>query len=97
MAPRITYRQPAWPGAWLQTSVTYSPGSAEFAISNAMMGYWVALATSGDPNGSGAVPWLPYDAATENIQKLDDGITTLAGGHRNAQCDLMTSLITSGF
>jgi para-nitrobenzyl esterase len=81
----------------LATSVTYSPSSAERALSNAMMDYWVALATSGDPNGSGAAPWLPYDAATENIQRLDDDITTLAGGYRNAQCDFMTSLITRGF
>jgi para-nitrobenzyl esterase len=81
----------------LATSVTYSPSSAERALSNAMMDYWVALATSGDPNGSGAAPWLPYDGATENIQRLDDDITTLAGGYRNAQCDFMTSLITRGF
>ena len=81
----------------LATSVTYVPSSAELALSNAMMDYWVALATSGDPNGVGAVPWLPYDAASENIQQLDDNIVTLAGGYRNAQCDFMTSLITRGF
>ncbi len=81
----------------LATSVTYVPSSAELALSNAMMDYWVALATSGDPNGSGAVPWLPYDAASENVQLLDDNITTLAGGYRNAQCDFMTTLITRGF
>ena len=62
-----------------------------------MMGYWVRLAATGDQNGSAAVPWLPYDAASENIQQLDDDIMTLAGGYRNAQCDFMTSLITRGF
>jgi len=81
----------------LGTSVTYLPSSAELALSNAMMEYWVALATSGDPNGSGAVPWLPYNAASENIQLLNDDITTLAGGYRNPQCDFLTSLITRGF
>jgi para-nitrobenzyl esterase len=81
----------------LATSVTYVPTSAELALSNAMMDYWVALATSGDPNGSGAAAWLPYDAASENVQLLDDNITTLAGGYRNAQCDFMTTLITRGF
>ncbi len=81
----------------LGTSVTYSPSSTELALSDAMMDYWVALATSGDPNGSGATPWLPYDIATENILQLDDSIVTLAGGYRNAQCDFMTSLITRGF
>ena len=79
------------------TSVTYVPSSAELALSNAMMDYWVALATSGDPNGAGAVPWLPYDAASENVQQLDDNIVTLVGGYRSAQCDFLTTLITRGF
>jgi para-nitrobenzyl esterase len=81
----------------LGTSVTYSPNSAELALSNAMMDYWVGLAATGDPNGAAAVPWLPYDAAGDNIQRLDDNIVTLAGGYRNAQCDFLTSLITRGF
>jgi para-nitrobenzyl esterase len=81
----------------LGTSVIYSPSDAEIALSNDMMGYWVRLAATGDPNGSGAVPWLPYAAAGENILQLDDNIVTLAGGYRNAQCDFLTTLPTRGF
>jgi para-nitrobenzyl esterase len=69
----------------------YSPSDAEIALSNEIMGYWGRLAATGDPNGAGAVPWLPYDAG-ENILQLDDNIVTLAGGYRNAQCDLLYSL-----
>jgi len=81
----------------LGTSVIYSPSDAEIALSNDMMGYWVRLAATGDPNGSGAVPWLPYDVASENILQLDDSIVTLAGGYRNTQCDFLSTLPTRGF
>jgi para-nitrobenzyl esterase len=81
----------------LGTSVIYSPNDAEIALSNDMMGYWVRLAASGDPNGSGAVPWLPYDVGSEDILQLDDNIVTLTGGYRNAQCDFLTTLPTHGF
>jgi para-nitrobenzyl esterase len=81
----------------LGTSVVYSPSSAEIALSNEMMGYWVRLAATGDPNGSSAVPWLPYDVASENILQLDDNIMILAGGYRNPQCDFLSTLPTRGF
>jgi len=76
----------------LGTSVTYSPSAAEITLANDMMGYWVRLAATGDPNGSGAAQWLPYDVASEDILLLDDNIVTLAGGYRNAQCDFLTTL-----
>ena len=81
----------------LGTSVIYSPSDAEIALSDEMMGYWARLAATGDPNGSSAVPWLPYDVASENILQLDDDIVTLAGGYRNAQCDFLSTLPTRGF
>ena len=45
----------------------YTPSDAEIALSNEIMGYWVRLAETGDPNGAGAAPWLPYDVASEDI------------------------------
>ena len=78
----------------LGTSVPYTPNAAEIALSNEMMGYWARFAATGDPNGSGTVPWVPYDVASEDILLLDDTIVTLAGGYRNAQCDFLSTLPT---
>lgn len=70
----------------------YTPSDAEIALSNEVMGYWVRLAETGDPNGASAAQWLPYDEANENILLLDIDIATLSGGYRNAQCDFLYTL-----
>ena len=75
----------------LTTNSPYSPSSAETALANELMNYWARFAATGDPNGPGAVAWLPYDA-DENILQLDDSIVTLTGGYKNTQCDFMSSL-----
>ena len=75
----------------LWTSVPYTPSSAETALANEMMDYWARFAATGDPNGSGAQQWLAYDAS-DNIQQLDDNITTLTGGYENAQCDFLDTM-----
>jgi para-nitrobenzyl esterase len=75
----------------LTAGISYSPSAAETTLANEMMGYWARFAATGDPNGSGAAQWLPYDAG-ENILQLDDSIVTLAGGYRNAQCDFLSTL-----
>jgi para-nitrobenzyl esterase len=77
----------------LSTGSPYSPSSAETALANEIMDYWARFAATGDPNGSGAAQWAPYDAG-ENILQLDDSIMTLAGGYRNAQCDFLSTLPT---
>ena len=69
----------------------YTPNPAEGTLSNEIMDYWARFATTGDPNGAGAVQWLPYDAA-ENILLLDDTIANLPGGYRNTQCDFLATL-----
>jgi carboxylesterase type B len=56
-----------------------------------MMDYWARFAATGDPNGSGAAPWLAYDA-DENILQLDNSIVNLAGGYRNPQRDFLSTL-----
>jgi para-nitrobenzyl esterase len=75
----------------LSTGTLYSPRSAETALANEMMNYWARFAATGDPNGSGAAPWLAYDAG-ENLLHLDNSIVTLAGGYRNKQCDFLSTL-----
>jgi para-nitrobenzyl esterase len=75
--------------------VPYTPSAAEVTLSNEIMDYWARFAATGDPNGAGAVQWLPYDAA-ENILHLgvqgDDTIANLPGGYRSTQCDFLSTL-----
>lgn len=77
----------------LTVPIPYSPSDAEIALANEMMDYWARFAATGDPNGSSAVQWLPYDGG-ENTLQLNDTIVTLVGGYRNAQCDFLSSLPT---
>ena len=77
----------------LTTGFSYLPTSAETALSDEIMDYWARFAAMGDPNGAGAVQWLPYDA-DENILYLDNNIVNLAGGYRNPQCDFLSTLPT---
>jgi para-nitrobenzyl esterase len=71
--------------------VPYTPSSAELQLSDDIMGYWTRFAATGDPNGAGAVQWLPYDSTTEHIQQLDDTTITINGYH-NDQCDYFATL-----
>jgi para-nitrobenzyl esterase len=77
----------------LTTNMPYNPSNAEIALSDEIMDYWARFAATGDPNGPGAVQWLPYDAS-ENILYLDNNIVNLAGGYRNPQCDFLSTLPT---
>lgn len=56
-----------------------------------MMGYWTRFATTGDPNSNGAVQWLPYDAASENMLQLDETFTPINGYHV-PQCNYLSTL-----
>lgn len=66
----------------------YTPSSDEVTLSNLTMDYWTRFAATGDPNGGGATPWLPYDATHDNILQLDVKMTTINGYH-NDKCDYM--------
>jgi para-nitrobenzyl esterase len=75
--------------------VPYTPSWGELTLSNEIMGYWSRFAATGDPNGAGAVQWLPYDTS-ENILQLGvqggDTIANLPSGYRNTQCDFLSTL-----
>jgi len=81
----------------LGTSMTYSPSSAELALSESMMGYWSQFAATGDPNGSGAPQWTPYDESSGDILQLDDTIASMPGGYRIAQMKFLSTLPIRGF
>jgi len=69
----------------------YTPTPAEQVFSGDLMGYWVRFAGTGDPNGSGAVTWPMYDAATDSMLQLDDTFLAINGYH-NPQCDFLVTL-----
>lgn len=60
-------------------------------LSQAMLGYWVRFARSGDPNGDGAPLWPAYDATGDRHLVLDSPITT-GSGLRREVCDLRDQL-----
>lgn len=71
----------------------YNPAQADLGLSDAMMGYWGRFGATGDPNGSGAVPWPKYDAAKDSYLGLDSTITS-GEGVRTAQCDAWEQILT---
>lgn len=72
----------------------YTPSPSEVTFAGQMMGYWSRFAKTGDPNGSGAVQWPPYDAGTDAMLQLDDTPANLLviNGYHNAQCDYFSTL-----
>jgi len=63
----------------------FMPSAAERALSDAMIGYWVRFANTGDPNGAGAPEWPAYDAGDPALA-FDDVIASRRG-IRTAECD----------
>jgi para-nitrobenzyl esterase len=60
--------------------------SAETMLAAQMMGYWTRFATTGDPNGSGASRWPPYNATADPMLQIDD-VSVQINGYRTQQCD----------
>jgi para-nitrobenzyl esterase len=53
-------------------------------LSRIMMDYWVNLAKTGDPNGTGVPVWPAYAAALDEYQELGDEVTTRSGFYDQA-------------
>jgi para-nitrobenzyl esterase len=60
-------------------------------LADAMVGYWVRFAATGDPNGDGAPAWPVYNAETREHIIFDDRIET-ASGVRDERCALFDEL-----
>ncbi|MGB5810816.1 MAG: carboxylesterase family protein, partial [Polyangiales bacterium] len=63
---------------------TWSPGSIDERLWLDTIGYFTRFAATGDPNGSGAVEWLPYDPDTDEYLILDAPIA--AGTNAAPRC-----------
>jgi para-nitrobenzyl esterase len=75
---------PAW-GAYHASEIQYvfnNVGTRPWAteidrrLGDRMSNYWVAFASSGDPNGGGLSKWMPYDRTTEPYLEFGDPIQT---------------------
>jgi para-nitrobenzyl esterase len=60
---------------------------ADYALSDAIMGYWTRFAATGNPNGAGAPAWPQYDRSSDEHLELGDAIKTGSGLYKQA-CDL---------
>ncbi len=69
---------------------------ADARLADAVQGYWTRLARTGDPNGPGAVPWPPYDDASDRRLDLDVEITETAR-FRRTECELWFGVYDEAF
>jgi carboxylesterase type B len=73
----------------------YVPANDEVQLSDLMLGYWARVAATRNPNGGGALTWLPYPANAQttdpalvlDVQPYMDSI-----GYHVAQCDYLRTL-----
>jgi para-nitrobenzyl esterase len=65
-------------GSRLLTGVG-EPDDVDRALSQAMMGYWVRFAATGDPNGEGATAWPRYNPHSDLALDFGDEIQVRAG------------------
>jgi para-nitrobenzyl esterase len=67
----------------------------DWAMSKAMMAYWVAFAKTGDPNNAAGPKWPAYDAKTDTLLEFgNDGIQTRPQFHK-ATLDLIEQINTA--
>jgi len=62
------------------------PDDEDRALSEAMMGYWVRFAATGDPNGEGAPAWPRHGARADASLEFGDEILSRTGVSRDV-CD----------
>jgi para-nitrobenzyl esterase len=69
---------------------------AERRVAEAMIGYWVQFATTGDPNREGLPAWPKFDAATESYLELGNEIKagTRLCADRCAELDRILAALT---
>jgi para-nitrobenzyl esterase len=68
-----------------------TPSAAQLALSDTMQGYWGRLATSGNPNGGGAVSWPTFPVGGDAALELNNPAVALTSV-RSADCDFFDAL-----
>ncbi|MCA9664254.1 MAG: carboxylesterase family protein [Myxococcales bacterium] len=64
----------------------------EKPLVDTMTGYWARFASTGDPNGDGAVPWPRYDATSDKHLELDAEQQTEKNALKRDTCDFWRDL-----
>ncbi|HEY5657032.1 MAG TPA: carboxylesterase family protein [Myxococcota bacterium] len=71
------------------TADAWLPGDAtDRALTEAVLGYWVNFAKTGDPNGAGLPHWPAFDPLAEDHQDLGDAIRSAQGIEREL-CEIL--------
>jgi para-nitrobenzyl esterase len=65
-------------------------------VGRAMRGYWTRLASTGNPNGEGALEWPRYDDASDQRITFDVPLSVLTG-FRRTECEFWWSLDDEAF
>ena len=69
---------------------SFAPQPEDERLAEAMSGYWVNFATTGDPNGAGLPEWPAYDVKSEAFMEFGD--TIQPGDHLlERECDFFES------
>lgn len=63
---------------------------AELAVADGVDGYWFRFASSGDPNGNGALAWPAFTTANDTNLAIDSTIATSVGLKKDT-CDFWDS------
>lgn len=70
----------------------YRPTDNDLAVSEAVQGYWLRFAATGDPNGAGAPAWPAFESSMDN--HLEINAPPRAGaGVRTALCDALAAAV----
>lgn len=69
----------------------YTPTPSDLAVQAAMLGYWTRMATSGDPNGSNALPWPATSQGRDDYLDLGETVA-VKSGPATAQCAFWDSI-----
>jgi para-nitrobenzyl esterase len=67
------------PYVWGNLDAAKGHGEADRARSDLMMAYWIAFASTGDPNGEGRPRWAPLAAAVDETMVFGDAVELRRG------------------
>ncbi|HUD27801.1 MAG TPA: carboxylesterase family protein [Novosphingobium sp.] len=71
------------------TGPQFEEGAADTPMADAMSGYWLRFARTGNPNAPGAVQWPRYDASGDRLLDFADEGPVVRAGFRKEAFDMV--------